>query len=133
MPVEFLRKTKGSRPGFAFCGTPVNLNIRQNMLQVGALDNQWDNRERRRDLAVLQKGHYFNRLLEPVKKVARMLKSRLANILTYCKSRLTNGPLEGLNNKIQGLVKKAYGYRNKQRFITDIYFHCGGLDLYPTQ
>jgi transposase len=71
--------------------------------------------------------------LEPVKKVARMLKSRLANILTYCKSRLTNGPIEGLNNKIQGLVKKAYGYRNKQRFITDIYFHCGGLDLYPAQ
>lgn len=71
--------------------------------------------------------------LEPVKKVARMLKSRLANILTYCKSRLTNGPIEGLNNKIQGLVKKAYGYRNKQRFITDIYFHCGNLDLYPTQ
>jgi transposase len=71
--------------------------------------------------------------LEPVKKVARMLKSHLANILTYCKSRLTNGPLEGLNNKIQGLVKKAYGYRNTQRFITDIYFHCGGLDLYPAQ
>ena len=32
------------------------------MLQVGALDNQWDNRKRWRDLAVLQKGHYFNRL-----------------------------------------------------------------------
>ena len=71
--------------------------------------------------------------LEPVKKVARMLKSRLANILSYCKTRLTNGPLEGLNNKIQGLTKKAYGYRNKQRFITDIYFHCGGLSLYPSQ
>lgn len=69
--------------------------------------------------------------LEPVKKVARMLKSRLPNILTYCKSRLTNGPIEGLNNKIQGLVKKAYGDRNTKRFITDIYFHCGGLDLYP--
>ena len=62
-----------------------------------------------------------------------MLKSRLSNILTYCKSRLTNGPIEGLNNKIQGLVKKAYGYRNTKRFITDIYFHCGGLDLYPAQ
>lgn len=71
--------------------------------------------------------------LEPVKKVARMLKSRLAKILTYCKTRLTNGPIEGLNNKIQGLIKKAYGYRNRKRFITDIYFHCGGLDLYPTQ
>ena len=31
------------------------------------------------------------------------------------------------------LVKKAYGYRNTQRFINDIYFHCGGLDLYPAQ
>jgi transposase len=71
--------------------------------------------------------------LEPVKRVARMLQGRLANILTYCRSRLTNGPLEGLNNKIQGLVKKAYGYRNTQRFIADIYFHCGGLDLYPAQ
>jgi transposase len=70
--------------------------------------------------------------LEPVKKVARMLKSRLANILTYCQHRLSNGPIEGLNNKIQGLIKKAYGYRNKQRFITDIYFHCGCLNLYPS-
>jgi transposase len=71
--------------------------------------------------------------LEPVKEAARMLKGRLPNILTCCKSRLSNGPLEGLNNKIQGLVKKAYGYRNTQRFINDIYFHCGGLDLYPAQ
>lgn len=47
--------------------------------------------------------------LEPVKKVARMLQSRLAHILTSCQSRLTNGPIEGLNNKIQGLTKKAYG------------------------
>ncbi|MGH8337919.1 MAG: ISL3 family transposase, partial [Gammaproteobacteria bacterium] len=69
--------------------------------------------------------------LEPVKKVARMLKRRLANILTYCKHRLSNGPMEGLNNKIQGLTKKAYGYRNVRRFINDIYFHCGGLNLYP--
>jgi hypothetical protein len=27
--------------------------------------------------------------------------------------------------------RQAYGYRNKQRFITDIFFHLGGLDLYP--
>jgi len=69
--------------------------------------------------------------LEPVKKVARMCQGRLRNILTFFEHRLTNGPIEGLNNKIQGLIKKAYGYRNKQRFITDIFFHLGGLDLYP--
>lgn len=71
--------------------------------------------------------------LASVKKVARMLKKRLANVINYCRHRLSNGPLEGLNNKIQGLTKKAYGYRNRQRFIRDIYFHCGGLDLYPAQ
>lgn len=71
--------------------------------------------------------------LEPVKKVARMCKRHLENLLTFFVHRLTNGPIEGLNNKIQGLIKKAYGYRNKARFKADIFFHLGGLDLYPSQ
>ena len=71
--------------------------------------------------------------LGPVKKVARMCKTHVSNILTFFVHRLTNGPIEGLNNKIQGLIKKAYGYRNKERFKTDIFFHLGGLDLYPAQ
>lgn len=71
--------------------------------------------------------------LEPVKKVARMFKRHLPNILTYFIHRLSNGPMEGLNNRIQSLVKKAYGYRNRERFKTDILFHLGGLDLYPAQ
>lgn len=57
--------------------------------------------------------------LKPVKKVARMCKRHLHNILTFFTHRLTNGPIEGLNNKIQGLIKKAFGYRNKERFKND--------------
>ena len=71
--------------------------------------------------------------LEPVKKVARMLQRHLERILNFFDHRLTNGPIEGLNNKIQGLIKKAYCYRNKERFKTDVLFHLGGLDLYPAQ
>lgn len=71
--------------------------------------------------------------LGPVKKVARTCKSHLDNILTFFVHRLTNGPIEGLNNAIQGLIKKAFGYRNTERFKTDIFFHFGGLDLYPAQ
>ncbi len=71
--------------------------------------------------------------LEPVKKVARMCRRHLTNLLTYFEHRLTNGPIEGLNNRIQGLVKKAFGYRNPERFKRDILFHFGGLDLYPAQ
>lgn len=71
--------------------------------------------------------------LEPIKKVARMCRDHLENILTYFKHDLTNGHIEGLNNRIQGLVKKAYGYRNRERFKRDILFHLGGLDLYPSK
>ncbi len=69
--------------------------------------------------------------MEPVKKVAKLCERHLANILTYFRVNLTNGPIEGLNNRIQGLIKKSYGYRNPERFKNDVYFHLGALDLYP--
>jgi transposase len=92
------------------------------------------------DYGSVSEGRYFFRQwykwaihsgLEPVKKVARMIKDRLRNILTYFNPSTTNANAEGINNKIQSLINKAYGYRNKERFKTDILFHCGGLDLYP--
>ena len=70
--------------------------------------------------------------LEPVKKVARMFQRHLDNIVTFFQHRLSNGSIKGLHNKIQSLVKKAYGYRNRERFKTDLCFQLGGLDLYPT-
>ncbi|MEI6078208.1 MAG: ISL3 family transposase, partial [Verrucomicrobiota bacterium] len=69
--------------------------------------------------------------LPAVKKVARMCKSHLPNLLTFFEHRLTNGPMEGLNNAIQGLIKKAFGYRNKERFKNDIFFHFGGFIVLP--
>jgi transposase len=69
--------------------------------------------------------------LKPVKRVARMIKRRLGNVLTFFTHRLTSAAAEGMNNKIQGLIKKAFGYRSRTRFKTDVFFHCGGLDLYP--
>ena len=35
------------------------------------------------------------------------------------------------NAKIQAAKRRACGFRNRARFRTAIYFHCGGLDLYP--
>lgn len=69
--------------------------------------------------------------LKPLEKVARMFQRHRERILNYFVHGLTNGVAEGLNNKIQSLIKKAYGYRNRERFKADIFFHCGGLDLYP--
>jgi transposase len=69
--------------------------------------------------------------LEPVKKVARMIKRHLDGVLRVVKHPITNGVAEGLNRKIMSIKRKAGGFRNPQNFTTAIYFHCGGLDLYP--
>lgn len=69
--------------------------------------------------------------LEPMKKVARMIKRRLPNILTYLRHRLTNAGSESINAKLQWVKYTARGYRNKKNFVTAIYFHCGGLNMEP--
>jgi len=69
--------------------------------------------------------------LEPMRKVARMLKAHLENILTYLTHRITNAVTEGLNAKIQWIKYAARGYRDREAFKMAIYFHCGGLDLEP--
>lgn len=69
--------------------------------------------------------------LEPVKKVAWMIKTRLDHIVSYHRHHVTNGVAEGLNSKIMTIKRKACGFRNRQNFKTAILFHCGGLELYP--
>jgi transposase len=69
--------------------------------------------------------------LEPVRKVAAMIQRRLENVVSYCKHFVTNAVAEGLNSKIMSIKRRAGGFRNAENFKTAIYFHCGGLSLYP--
>ncbi len=69
--------------------------------------------------------------LEPMKKVARSLQKHLSGIVTYLKHGFCNAIAEGVNSRIQLLVQKACGYRNRERLKTDIMFHFGGLNLNP--
>jgi len=69
--------------------------------------------------------------LEPVRKVAAMLRAHLSNVLTYFDHRITTAACEGVNNKIQSIKHSAFGFRNRGNFRTAIFFHCGGLDLRP--
>ena len=40
-------------------------------------------------------------------------------------------PAEGLNSRIKMIKVRSRGFRNKERFANAIYFHLGGLNLYP--
>lgn len=43
-------------------------------------------------------------------------------ILNYFKYRITNAYIEGLNNRIETLKRKRFGFRNKERFIKTLLF-----------
>jgi transposase len=70
--------------------------------------------------------------LKPMIAKAKMLKSRLAGVLTYLKHGITNALSESLNSKIQWVKYTARGFRNFDNFVAAIYFHCGGLNLAPS-
>jgi transposase len=69
--------------------------------------------------------------LEPMKRVARMVKSHFAGIINAVVQGVTNAGAEGLNSVIKWIQHTARGFRNRERFKNAIYFHLGGLDLYP--
>ena len=69
--------------------------------------------------------------LNPIKEVAKTIKKHLWGILNAIVLKVSNGPAEGLNSRIKMIKVRSRGFRNKERFANAIYFHLGGLDLYP--
>ncbi len=69
--------------------------------------------------------------LEAMKKVAKTIKRRLWGPLNVIVLKVGNGPAEGVNSRIKAIKVRSHGFRNKERFANAIYFHLGGLDLYP--
>jgi len=62
---------------------------------------------------------------------ARTLKRHGAGLMSYFSHRVSNAGTEGLNSRIQAIRVSARGYRNREHFKTAIWFHLGGLQLYP--
>jgi transposase len=59
--------------------------------------------------------------------------NHLYGILNAITLNTLNAASESVNSRVQALKKRANGYRNRARFRDAIYFHLGGLDLYPTR
>ena len=93
----------------------------------------WEN-ETATDATAFFKDWYWRVIhtkLKPMKKVAKTIKDRLQNVVSYCTHKITNAVAEGMDSKIMSIKRRVGGYRNPQNFKTAIYFYCGGLDLYP--
>lgn len=71
--------------------------------------------------------------LKPMQDTAKTLRKHLWGILNAVILGVDNSHAESMNSRIKTVKIRARGFRNKQRFRNAIYFHLGGLQLYPGQ
>jgi transposase len=91
----------------------------------------WDYRQPKRAEEHLHKwmNSAMRSRLEPFKRFVRMLRSHLDGILPWTKLRLSNGAVEGMNNKIKSISHRSFGFRSAEYFIAVIYHCCARLPL----
>lgn len=67
--------------------------------------------------------------IEPMKKVARMLRSHRELLLNWfhAKGTISAGIVEGMNNKVKVTTRKAYGFRSYRAVSLALYHNLGGL------
>jgi len=62
-------------------------------------------------------------------RFAHTVKEHLAGILRAIELGISTATVEGTNNKIKTIVKRAYGFLNLQNFIRAIYFRCLDFEI----
>ena len=69
--------------------------------------------------------------LKPFVKLARTIRNHKDNILAYVEYRLTNGVVEGINNRLRMIARRAYGFHSAGALIAMLFLCCGGITLNP--
>ena len=67
--------------------------------------------------------------VEPMKEVAKMIRSHLDGIVAWTQTRQTNGFLEAINGLFQAAKRKARGYGNFSTIRTVVFLLAGKLDF----
>jgi transposase len=67
--------------------------------------------------------------IEPMKKVARMLRTHEDLLLNWFKAKgeISSGAVEGLNNKIRVVTRRSYGFRTYDAMEIALYHTLGRL------
>jgi transposase len=69
--------------------------------------------------------------LAPFKRVARTIRKHKEGILEYIRSRFTNAVVEGFNNRIRMVARRAFGYHSASALMAMMFLCCGGITLEP--
>jgi len=98
-----------------------------------ALQRLWEHNDPAQAEKYLKKWYFWatHSRLEPIVKAAKTVKNHWDGILQFIQSRISNGIIEGLINKIKTAMRRAYGFKKIKYLKTVIYLVAGDLDL-PT-
>jgi transposase len=69
--------------------------------------------------------------LKPFERVGRTVLKHRHGILAYVKYKLTNGLVEGINNKLRTIARRAYGFHSSGPLISMLFLCAGGIQLNP--
>jgi transposase len=101
----------------------------------------WMYREQLRDILDRKQVNVVRRMLlqwcvnvmrskvEPMKEVAKLIRNHLEGIVSWTRTRQTNGFLEALNGLFQAAKRKARGYGSLKTIRTVIFLLIGKLDF----
>ena len=67
----------------------------------------------------------------PLEIDGEIRKHAVGIILAYLDTRMTNGPVEGINNKLRVIARRAYGFHSHGALISMLFLCCGGIELAP--
>ena len=69
--------------------------------------------------------------LAPFVKLARTIRKYAVGMLAYQNTKMTNGPVEGINNKLRVIARRAYGFHSHGALVSMLFLYCGGIELAP--
>ena len=59
------------------------------------------------------------------------IRKHAVGILAYLDTKMTNGLVEGINNKLRVIARRAYGFHSHGALISMLFLCCGGIELAP--
>jgi len=103
----------------------LNLKINRAYLLKESFRNFWSYKTKYWAEKYLKKWFWWatHSRLKPMRNFAWMIRRHEENILSYFILNISNGSVEGLNNKAKVVSRRAYGFRSAKNYILNLY-HC---------
>jgi transposase len=67
--------------------------------------------------------------LEPFVKLSRTIRAQLGGILAAVRLGINNGRIEGLNNRVRLIVRRAFGFHSAEAALALVMLSCGPINL----